>query len=82
MWTEKGSGVVAELAAFAWVHGGAGWYFSRVKATGDVAIKRVRGGEAQEIHIIPKQNWAAIVASVSRRGDSKPQVQRAVELHG
>ncbi len=66
----------------AWHHGAEGWYFARRNGSGDVAIKRTRNGETQEIVNIPKDEWIHLVASVSKRGATKFQVARARELHG
>jgi hypothetical protein len=65
------------LAVVSWFHWQDGWYFGRVKESGDVAIRH----EAKII-LIPKAEWASIVAEVSRHGGTAVEYQRAVELHG
>lgn len=67
-------------------HNRDGWYFKRVDEAGTVRIrKRVTGHDGAEIVTeieIPENEWASIVAHVSRRGETSQTWQQARSLHG
>lgn len=71
------------MSEFHWTNG---WYFKRLE-NGSVRIRKATNFESQapdlkpEIElVIPPNEWASIVASVSVGGDAQ-NFQRATELH-
>lgn len=64
-----------------WFHWQHGWYFRRGEK-GKVQVRISRHGQNQMEVVIDAASWASIVAHVSKKGDTAPQVSRAEELHG
>lgn len=60
-----------------------GWYFERLNDHVRV-IKYADGGRSNEIEhamVIPPNEWASIVASVSKQGETSESYQAALDYH-
>lgn len=62
-----------------------GWFFRRL-SNGSVSIEKLENAKETSpivsyINISPEE-WASVVASVSKHGDFNPYYQQALDFHG
>jgi hypothetical protein len=61
-----------------------GWFFERLPNGSVMITKRKDGGLESPIitrEVIPPEEWASVVASVSKHGDFNPYYQQALDFH-